>query len=93
MPSRSWRVRLFDWDQGNLDHIAAHGVEPGEAEEIFQGRLYVRRAGERYIVLGATATGRALFTVLERYPGPVVRFITARNMNESERKLFQRRAR
>lgn len=93
MPSRSWRVRLFDWDDGNIDHIAEHGVEPGEAEEIFQGKLYVRRTAGRYIVLGVTATGRALFTVLERHPGPVVRFITARDMNDKERKLFQRRAR
>ncbi|WP_348267378.1 BrnT family toxin [Edaphobacter paludis] len=23
----------FDWDQGNLTHIAAHGIKPEEAEE------------------------------------------------------------
>jgi hypothetical protein len=92
MTSRSWRIRLFDWDQGNLDHIAEHGVEPGEAEEIFRSRLYVRRVGERYTVLGVTEMGRRLFTVLVRLPGPVIRIITARDMNDKERKLFERRA-
>jgi uncharacterized DUF497 family protein len=93
MPSRSWRITLFDWDDGNLDHIAEHGVESGEAEEIFRGRLYVRRKGERYIVLGQTATGRRLFTVVIRLPGPVLRVITARDMNGTERRLFERSAR
>lgn len=93
MASRSWRIRLFDWDPGNLDHIARHGVEPGEAEELFRGRLYVRRAGERHIVLGVTGTGRRLFAVVVRLPGPVIRIVTARDMDEKERRLFERRAR
>ena len=92
MTSRSWRITLFDWDQGNIDHIAEHGVETGEVEEVFRGRLYVRRVRDRYIVLGRTATGRQLFTVLERQPGRGVRVITARDMNDSERRLFERRA-
>jgi len=93
MPSRSWRITLFDWDDGNLNHIAEHGVEPGEVEEIFRGRLYVRRKGERYIVLGQAATGRRLFAVVIRLPGPVLRVITARDMNRTERRLFERSAR
>jgi len=27
------RVAVFDWDDGNVDHIAEHGVSPEEAEE------------------------------------------------------------
>lgn len=92
MPSRSWRITLFDWDDGNLEHIAEHGVESGEVEEIFRGRLYVRRVRERHIVLGASATGRRLFTVVVRLPGRVLRVITARDMSDTERRLFERRA-
>ena len=84
---------LFDWDEGNLEHVGEHGVEPGEVEEIFRGKLYVRRVRERYIVLGVTLTGRRLFSVLVRYPGPVARIITARDMNAKERRLFERSAR
>ena len=62
-------------------------------EEIFRGRLYVRRVRERYIVLGVTRTGRRLFSVLVRHPSPVARIITARDMDDKERKLFERSAR
>lgn len=93
MPSRSWRITLFDWDEANIEHVGEHGVEPGEVEEIFRGKLYVRRVGERYIVLGVTLRGRRLFSVLVRHPGPVARIITARDMDEKERRLFKRNAR
>jgi uncharacterized DUF497 family protein len=63
----------FDWDFGNLDHIARHKVEPEEAEEattdpaaleaekVYRGPLGQRRFG----LIGATETGRVLFVVLE----------------------------
>lgn len=93
MARGGWRVQRFEWDEGNSEHVAEHGVEEIEVEEVFRGRLYVRRAKGRYIVLGATATGRRLFVVVEKKPGGWVRPITARDMNLSERRLFERRAR
>ena len=40
----------FDWDDANLDHIAAHGVSPEEAEAAFDPSrdmcdLYRQRVG------------------------------------------------
>jgi len=93
MAGGGWRVGRFDWDDANTDHVAEHGVEEIEVEEVFRGRLYVRRAKGRYIVLGETATGRRLFIVVEKKEGGRVRPITARDMNRSERRLFERRAR
>jgi uncharacterized DUF497 family protein len=89
---RRWGVREFDWDEANEDHIARHGVTPGEVEEVFYGRVYVKRAGDRrYTVLGHTGAGRLLMVVVVRFGGGLVRAITARDMIERERRLYSRR--
>ena len=97
MGGASWRVRTLDWDEENREHISRHGVEEGEVEEIFRGRLYVRRVRKRrrtyYTVLGASETGRRLFVVVERLGPQRVRVVTARDMILAERRLFARRAR
>ena len=33
---------MFEWDDGNLDHIARHGVESWEVEEAFGDRHRIR---------------------------------------------------
>lgn len=73
--------------------MGRHGVEEAEVEEALRGRLYIRRVQDTYTVLGMTATGRRLFVVIARRPDGGVRPITARDMNSSERKLFERNAR
>ena len=88
-----WRTAWFDWDDSNALHVARHGVGEMEVEEIFRGRLYIRRVRHGYTVLGATATGRRLFVVVARLEGGGLRPITARDMTASERRLFERRAR
>lgn len=90
---RGWRIREFDWDEENLRHIARHGVEPEEAEEVFLFRTYKRKTGShRYLVLGRTGAGRRLMVVLERLPGAVARVVTARDMDGKERGLYDRRS-
>jgi uncharacterized DUF497 family protein len=69
-----------------------HGVEEMEVEEVFRGRLYVRKVRHGYTVLGATATGRRLFVVAARLEAGGIRPITARDMNPSDRRLFERKA-
>ncbi len=93
MAGRNWRVAWFDWDDGNRLHIERHGVEETEVEEVFRGRLYVRKVRHGYTVLGAPATGRRLFVVAARLETGGIRPITARDMNPSERRLFERKAR
>lgn len=89
---RRWGVRDFEWDDANEEHIARHGVTPAEVEEVFQGRIYVKRAGGgRYAVLGRTGTGRHLVVIVLRRGGGLVRVITARGMIEWERRLYGRR--
>jgi hypothetical protein len=57
---------IFSWNDWNVDHIAAHGVTPAEAEHV------VRRAeppypkelpGDKLLVWGRTPAGRYLQVV------------------------------
>ena len=60
----------FDWDDANKLHIADHGVEPDEAEEVFSDVNNVldndikHSAGEkRFIIIGKTEKGRLLYQI------------------------------
>lgn len=82
---------LFQWDHANLDHIARHGYLPGEVEDVFSERFLIRRGRDgRYLVYGPTSDGRMTVVVCTRKPGSVVRVITARAMNETERRRYRR---
>ena len=52
---------LFRWNGWNEEHIAAHGVEPEEAEGVVLGArppFPLGQADEKYLVWGSTASGR-----------------------------------
>lgn len=85
-------VSGFEWDDDNVFHIARHDFTPEEVEEVFGGDHKVRRAREkRYLALGETFDGRLAFVVFRRLQGGLVRVITARDMDASERRLFRRK--
>jgi len=75
---------VFDWDAGNLTHIAKHEVTPEEAEQAIQGNpldieLQVAEGSngeERLLQLGETAKGRIL-QLLTTWRGGKVRVISA----------------
>ena len=65
---------------------------PEEVEEVFACGCKVRRTREQlYIALGETLDGRLAFVVFRRLPGGVIRVITARDMEDKERRLFRRK--
>ena len=73
-------------------HIARHEFTPEEVEEVFVARYKVRRIRQKlYIALGETLDGRLAFVVFRRLPGGVVRVVTARDMEDKERRLFRRK--
>jgi uncharacterized DUF497 family protein len=85
-------IRDLNWDEENLDHIAAHTVEPDEVEDVCYGSALIERASEgKHVLLGQTADGRYLFVVVAHKGKGVFRVITARDMTESERRRFSRR--
>jgi uncharacterized DUF497 family protein len=82
----------FEWDDDNVLHIERHDFTPEEVEEVFAGNHRLRRSREkRYIALGRTLEGRFAFVVFRRLPGGIIRVITARDMDDGERRLFRRK--
>ena len=86
----------FDWDDANIEHIAAHQISPEEAEEALSDPLRIpapayRIGGERRrAVLGSTEVGRLLFVFTTRR-GNGIRMITARDATTSERRRYRER--
>ena len=86
------RISGFEWDDENVFHIGRHQFTPDEVEEVFVGYYKVRRTRlKRYIALGETLDGRLAFVVFRRLPGGLIRVITARDTDDSERRLFRRK--
>jgi uncharacterized DUF497 family protein len=82
---------MFEWDDGNRDHIAEHGVAEWEAEEACQDRRRIRtdaHSGRRGIV-GRTEDGRLLAVFYEQW-GNQVRVVTARDANATEERSYRR---
>lgn len=87
------RIAHIGWDDDTVLHIAKHGVEPREIEEIcFESTPFVLKSRHnRYSALGQTKSGRYL-TIIFQYLGQnQAKIITARAMSESERRLYKRR--
>jgi len=88
-------IHEFVWPQERIDHIARHGVEPEEVEEVCFGKPMVQRAkseGENpvYYVLGQTQAGRYLFCVIIRFGDGKGYPVTAREMTIKEKQRFRK---
>jgi len=88
----------FDWDAGNiLKNWEVHQVSASECEQIFFNRPLVAEPDvkhshveDRYYALGQTDAGRELFVVFT-IRGSLIRVISARDMNQREKKEFSER--
>ena len=83
------------WLEDRIDHIAAHGIEPEDVEDVCFGRSLVQRAKSEgknpvYYVLGQTTAGRYLFCVVIQFPDGKGYPVTARPMTRNERQWFKR---
>lgn len=85
------RIKL-EWEDENIEHIWRHRIIPEEIEEVLESR-YLFECGRkgRYYVLGQSTGGRYLFIVMEQKTSERFRIITARDMNQSERKRYKER--
>jgi uncharacterized protein len=88
------RIHQFVWPEDRIDHIARHGVEPEEVEEVCFGQALVQRAkseGENpvYYVLGQTDAGRYLFRVVIAFPDGNGYPVTAREMTDKEKRRYR----
>ncbi len=87
------RISQILWDEESVYHIAKHGISPIEVEEaIFEGNpLILKSRDGRYIVLSRALSGRYMTIVVAFKLKGRVKMITARDMDEKERKYYQRR--
>jgi hypothetical protein len=82
----------FDWDTGNIGHIAAHDVTPVEVEEA-TARPYVIvpakavKGEPRWKLFGTTEATRYLVVVYTIRDNKF-RAVTAYTMNEAERRKY-----
>ena len=84
------QVYDFWWDDDNIEHIANHGVEPYEAEEVITNRPRLKRARDRkYLAYGQTDVGRYLLVVFAPKTGDRIRVVTARDMTLAEKRAFR----
>ncbi len=76
------------------DHIARHGVTMDEVHETIFERPYFMTAGREgsVLVYGRTQAGRYLLIVALDRDGEAF-IVTARDMTETEKKTFRRKAR
>ena len=81
----------FDWDAGNLQHIARHGIQPKEAEEailIEPLEADIQHESEvRVLCYGRTSAGR-LLTILYTERRGKTRVVTAYEMTKPQQKMY-----
>lgn len=84
-------VTEFEWTDEIVEHIARHGVDPEEVEEVcFSEACLVETArGGLHYANGQTASGRYLLVVLRYLGRGKVRVVTARNMNDKEKSHYR----
>lgn len=89
------RITGFEWDDGNVLHLAlGHGIEAEEAEEVFAvAPVFRRTKRSHFVVLGPALSGRLLVMVFERQSGAMIRVITGWDMSTTERRYYQRQRR
>jgi len=83
---------LFDWDSGNIAHLAAHSILPNEVEEVIRNRPVdlgseLRNGEDRLAQLGETNSGRVLI-VVTTMQNKKIRLVTAWHANKNYRKYF-----
>jgi hypothetical protein len=82
----------FDWDSGNVDHVANHGITPAEAEQVVLNdpidlKFELRNEEERIAQIGETDAGRIL-VVITTMRSNNIRVVTAIPANRKLRKLY-----
>ncbi len=90
--------RSYRWNADNTEHIAMHGIEPEEAEQVVDAARppYPRYVGdEKWLVWGQTVFGLYLQVAFLKDPEPTdtIYVIHARPMTEREKRLFRRQRR
>lgn len=81
-------------EPGREEHIARHNISVDEVEEVVFATPYITRTRQgRYRLIGQTNAGRYLTIIVAPRGRGVYGLVTARDADESERRLYQRKQR
>lgn len=83
----------FRWNDWNIEHLAKHGVDPDEAEQVItQARAPypMSRSDDKYLVWGPGRADRLLQVVFVVDDDGTVFVIHARRLTEREKRQFRR---
>lgn len=91
------KISGFDWDGGNAGKSAKHSVSTAEAEQVFFNAPLLLLADVKHSqqesllhALGKTDDGRLLhITFTLRDHGKKIRVISARDMHQKERAIYE----
>ena len=76
-----WFELIWEWDdeEGNVAHIAEHGVSPEDVEEVFENPVGQKKSHSsgRPIMFGYTSDGRRITVVYEQLDDKTLYPITA----------------
>jgi len=89
------KIHKFIWTEDQIEHIARHGIQSDEVEEVCFGKALVQRtksSGKNpvYYVLGQSLSGRYLFCVVIQFPEGKGFPVTARVMTDKEKQRFNK---
>ncbi len=86
------RIDGLEWIPDRLEHIARHSITLEEVEEVFASSpVFHRGRGGVYEAWGQTESGRYLLVIF-RYLGHNRGWpITARDMDENEKRLYRKK--
>ena len=85
----------FDWDDANLEHIAKHGFDDFECEELFEDSYLLATAAynsgseKRQGFIGKTAGGRISFIVYTVRKGKV-RVVSVGDASTAQKRTYRR---
>ncbi len=83
---------VFDWDDANRAHVAAHRIAPKEAEQVIQNEPFdlefqTEDGEERFVQIGETSAGRVL-VVISIWRAQKVRVVTAFEAPKAMKTMF-----
>ena len=86
----------FRWNQWNIEHLASHGVDPEEAEDVVvqaSGPYPWRIGDDKLLVWGPGRGGRLLQVVFVLDDDGTAFVIHARELTNREKRIHRRRKR
>jgi uncharacterized DUF497 family protein len=88
-------ISSIKWTEERINHIALHSITPLEVEEVCfneeEAPLIRTGKDKLHYVFGKTVSGRCLFVVVRFVRPGEVYPVTARDMNDWEKKYYKKR--